>query len=174
MTVVVVVVVVIVVVVDDACHCNNRKFPRGHPMSYGKWWENPWDGGPLIINPIYLLGPISPFKGLLVRLKQLGYHPRGPPAFSLWLWNTPWEIHMYFQLNTPLWNKIWISLLCQYISYWCKNLHVFPYLPKGTSIFPKMEVWKFGRYHFPNFNMGDLFGFLSPLIFSGCMGNILR
>ena len=38
------------------------------------WWENPWDGGPLIINPIYtlysesLLGPISPFKGLLGEL----------------------------------------------------------------------------------------------------------
>ena len=42
---------------------------------------------PLIINPIYtfysgyLLG-ISPFKGLLGGLKQLGYHPRVPP-FSL-------------------------------------------------------------------------------------------
>ncbi len=45
---------------------------------------------PLIINPIYtlysgyLLG-ISPFKGLLGWLKQLGYHPR-VPAFSLPVW----------------------------------------------------------------------------------------
>ena len=46
----------------------------------GKCWENPWDWGPLIliINPIYtlcsgcLLG-ISPFKGLLGVVKQLGY-----------------------------------------------------------------------------------------------------
>ena len=43
---------------------------------------------PLTINPIYtlcrgyLLG-ISPFKGLLGWLTQLGYHPR-VPAFSLW------------------------------------------------------------------------------------------
>ena len=57
------------------------------PASYGKWWY-PWDGGPLVINLIYtlysgyLLG-ISPFKGLLGGLKQLGYHPR-VPAFSLW------------------------------------------------------------------------------------------
>ena len=53
----------------------------------GKMVGAPWDGGPLVINPIYtlysgyLLG-ISPFKGLFAGLKQLGYHPR-VPTFSL-------------------------------------------------------------------------------------------
>ena len=43
---------------------------------------------PLIINPIYtlysgyLLG-ISPFKGLLGGLKQLGYHPKGTTIFPM-------------------------------------------------------------------------------------------
>ncbi len=60
----------------------------GDPFLKGKMVGVPWDGGPLIINPIYtlysgyLLG-ISPFKGLLGGLKQLGYHPR-VPAFFLW------------------------------------------------------------------------------------------
>ena len=54
----------------------------------GKCWENPWDGGPLIINPIYtlysgyILG-ISPFKGLLGVVKQLGYHPKGTTIFPM-------------------------------------------------------------------------------------------
>ena len=28
---------------------------RGQPCSLGKWWENPWDQGPPIINPKYTL-----------------------------------------------------------------------------------------------------------------------
>ena len=48
----------------------------------------PWEGGPLIINPIYILYSgyllgISPFKGLLRGFKQLGYHPKGTTIFPM-------------------------------------------------------------------------------------------
>ncbi len=58
----------------------------GHEKMFHResWWY-PWDGTlnnqPHTLHSGYLLG-ISPFKGLLGRLKQLGYHPR-VPAFSL-------------------------------------------------------------------------------------------
>ena len=56
----------------------NENAPNSNNSLIGECWENPWDGGPLIINPIctlysgYILG-ISPFKGLLGVVKQLGY-----------------------------------------------------------------------------------------------------
>ena len=60
---------------------------EGEPT--GHCWY-PWDGGPLIINPIYTLyhvgiywGPYPLLKGSNRGVKQLGYHPKGTSIFPM-------------------------------------------------------------------------------------------
>ncbi len=83
-----------------ATGCNNFVTSSHHDYYKSRIWiptlslSHRENGGtlemvPLIINPIYtlysgyLLGPISPFKGLLGELKQLGYHPRATIIFPM-------------------------------------------------------------------------------------------
>ena len=79
-----------------------------HPIltSYGKWWENPWDGGPLRINPIHTLYnvgiywvPISPYDHPLAFLFNSGLVSPCLGEKKRRDFNLPKQIHGWIRRN---------------------------------------------------------------------------